>query len=256
MKKSKMKMMSLNLLTDKLLLPSYLPFSTRINAIHSLVNQYTPDIICTQELTKTMIPYLDSLQETYQMVGEFRSCSWSDEANNIFFLKNKYELLETNTLWLSNTPEKKGSKVFLSQFPRIMNYTHLKDMNTNQAFFVFNVHLDALFNFVRKNQIKIMVQLIQEIAKDSFFIVCGDFNCTSETLYPYTRTLMKDLTVDSIGSTLRGKNGTKRYHNKPIDHIFVSKNFTTSYTSLKVTNTYNNIYPSDHFPVISTIEIK
>lgn len=256
MKNCEIKIMSLNLLTDLFVSSDNPHFSKRINSIESLIEQYDPDIICTQELTNRMIPYLNHILETYTMVGEFRKSPATDEMTGILFKKDKYKLIDTKTFWLSNTPNKKYSKFLFSQLPRIATYAYLKDKETNKTFYVFNAHLDHLFDFVRKKQLNVVLKLMKKTRSDNFTILCGDFNCTSNTLHPITQSTLVDLIPDSVGSTLRGKIGTKRYHNKPIDHIFVCKDQEVSYTSLKLIDSYNGIYPTDHYPVLSTIEIK
>lgn len=248
-----LKVITCNLLTDRLVLHDNPKFSIRVKNIESMIHQYEPDIICVQELTETMLPFMNGILNQYEIAGEYRHSYCSNEGNMILFKKNRFVHNRTKTLWLSNTPLHRGSKFLFSQFPRITTYVSLHDRLTNQSITVFNTHLDALFNFVRKQQLETLMKLIQQYSNSTFTILCGDFNTTSSTIQLITNAYFKDIVPDSIGSTLRGKHGSKRYHNQPIDHILISKEQNVSYTVFKITDSYNNVYPSDHYPLISTI---
>ena len=247
------KIMSLNLLTSGANIPSNPPFNIRIKAISSMLEEYTPDIIGVQELTDSMFPYLKDILNKYSIFGESRHSLLSDEYSSILFNKDKYELIEGKTLWLSDTVTKKGSKYLLSQFPRIVTYVYLKDKLTNKTFTVFNTHLDANFPFVRTKQAIILSKIIHKYQQGDFTLLCGDFNCTR--LSPALRLLnkrLKDLSYDEMGSTLRGNVGSFLYKHLPIDHIFISDNLSIDEVN-KITSSYNTIYPTDHYPVIANV---
>lgn len=247
------KIMSLNLLTSGANIPGNPPFNIRIKAISSMLEEYTPDIIGVQELTDSMFPYLKDILNKYSIFGESRHSLLSDEYSSILFSKDKYELLDGKTLWLSNTTTKKGSKYLLSQFPRIVTYVYLKDKETNKTFTVFNTHLDANFPFIRTKQAIILSKIIHKYQQGNFTLLCGDFNCTrlSPALCLLNKRL-KDLSYDEMGSTLRGNVGSFLYKHLPIDHIFISDNLSIDEVN-KITSSYNTVYPTDHYPVIANI---
>lgn len=247
------KIMSLNLLTSGANIPGNPPFNIRITAIKSMLEEYAPDIIGVQELTDSMFPYLKDILNKYAIFGESRHSLLSDEYSSILFNKDKYELIEGKTLWLSDTVTKKGSKYLLSQFPRIVTYVYLKDKLTNKTFTVFNTHLDANFPFIRTKQAIILSKIIHKYQQGDFTLLCGDFNCTR--LSPALRLLskrLKDLSYDEMGSTLRGNVGSLLYKHLPIDHIFISDNLSIDEVN-KITSSYNTIYPTDHYPVIANV---
>ena len=214
--------MSLNLLTSGARLPGNPPFSIRIHAIQSMLQEYDPDIIGVQELTAGMFPYMSNILERYEIFGDSRHSLVSNEYSSILFKKDRYTFLDGKTLWLSREEEKKGSKYPFSQFPRIVTYVYLKDNKTNQTL------------------------------KGDYTLLCGDFNCTrlSAAFLLLNRTHLRDLIDDSFGSTLRGDVGSMRYHHLPIDHILVSDNLSVQ-TAVKITYPYDSVYPTDHFPVIA-----
>eukprot|EP01112_Ceratiomyxa_fruticulosa_P013206 TRINITY_DN369_c0_g1_i1.p1 TRINITY_DN369_c0_g1~~TRINITY_DN369_c0_g1_i1.p1 ORF type:complete len:341 (+),score=52.59 TRINITY_DN369_c0_g1_i1:225-1247(+) len=70
-----------------------------------------PDIICTQEGLITQLHYIhDKIGNYYSWFGEPRASSFSpNEYCAIFYRKDKFELLEGSTFWLSDTPSITGS---------------------------------------------------------------------------------------------------------------------------------------------------
>lgn len=248
--------MSLNLLSDHMPSFLYTPFDQRITAIDRMIQMYDPDIIGVQELTKTMFPCLKEIFKTYNVFGDARHSLVNNEYCSILYKKDKFELLGGKTLWLSNTPEIQSSKFKKSQFPRIVTYIYLKDKETDHIFTCFNTHLDANLSSVRALQAEVLSSIILEKEKGDFTILSGDMNSTSreDALSILHKTGMKDLVSDTLGSTLRGRIGSMRMHQLPIDHVFVTRNIMASNIK-KITDSYEGIFPSDHYPVIAYLNL-
>lgn len=245
--------MSLNLLTSGVRLPGNPPFYKRITSINKLLQQYQPDIIGVQELTNDMFIYMSDIYKTYNIFGDSRHSHVSDEYSSILYNKEKFTLIDAKTLWLSQTPEKEGSKFLLSQFPRIVTYVHVKDISTNTDFTVFNTHLDNNLAHIRTKQAIVLKKIIQTYAKGEFTILTGDFNCTSKSIaLNILQSELTDTIDDSIGSTLRGSVGSFIQRHLPIDHILISNNLQAT-DAKKIQTSYNGIYPTDHYPVITKV---
>ena len=256
MSKSEISIMSLNLLTSQFRTFRFKSFSKRCSAIKQMIQQYKPDIIGVQELNKQMFDNINDLFDAYTIVGDSRHSKYNDEFCSILFKKDKFELLDSRTLWLSNSPTVIGSKHPFSQFPRIVTYAHLKEKKTNKLISVYNTHLDSNFELVRHFQARALSKIIQDTQKGEYTILTGDFNCNSlSSAYQIIQTPFIDVVDDSIGSTLRGTIGSIRYHHIPIDHIFVSNNCKASQVK-KITSQYSNMNPTDHFPVFAKCVLK
>ncbi len=256
MSKNEISIMSLNLLTSHLHTFQCKSFSKRSTAIKQMIQQYRPDIIGVQELNQQMLSDISALLNTYAIIGESRHSKYGDEFCSILFQKEKFELLESRTLWLSNSPTIVGSKHPFSQFPRIVTYAYLKEKKTNKTFTFYNTHLDANFELVRNFQARALSKIIQDTQKGEYTILTGDFNCNSlSSAYQIIQTPFIDLVDDSLGSTLRGSIGSIRYHHIPIDHIFVSKTCKCIKVK-KITSKFSNMYPTDHFPVYAKCILK
>ena len=119
------------------------PFAERSEMYRKLIEELQPDVVGMQEVTVTWRKWLDSyvFNESYAGVGEVRSNNANDglEANPIYYRKDKFDLLEYGTFWLSSTPDVVGSKIetevevdgqmvkYTANYPRICTWVHLKE---------------------------------------------------------------------------------------------------------------------------------
>lgn len=248
------RLMSLNILTDGLYNYGDSRFHLRAEAINEMIRVTEPDVIGVQELTDAMKPYLFDTLKKYQLCGQSRGSLFTDEYSAILFRTDRFRLLDSDTFWLSKTPEKKGSKHPLSQFPRITTCVHLYDKESQKDFTFFNTHLDHNFKPVRNAQAKILSSLIKKHAEGEFIAVTGDFNAPISALPPVLleENHLKDTVDPAIGSTLRGKIGSLIQKNLPIDHILISEHMNLISLE-KLDSKYAGYYPSDHFPLLAVI---
>lgn len=252
------KIMSFNLLTNHLYDIGKNRFTSRAVSILKLIHQEKPDLIGVQELTPLSEKKLRDLTELYGMTGEYRLGSkyWFNESNAIFYRKDKFELLDGTTYWLSKTPEKMKSCFLTSIFPRIAVFAILKDKETGNIFTMINTHLDHGREAVRTAQAKIITTLASHHSIGDFTIITGDFNTipSSDAIRIFSEHGYLDLVDDSTGSTLRGKLGTLAHHNQPIDHILIKGDINARNISVHH-ECYDGIYPSDHWPLSAILEV-
>jgi hypothetical protein len=90
----------------------------RINLTNTLLF-HAPEVIATQEGRYDQLKDFEGLLQNYFIVDDHRS--WIKERMYpTFFLKKKaFELIKSEDIWLSETPEIAGSKSFGSAFPRL-----------------------------------------------------------------------------------------------------------------------------------------
>jgi endonuclease/exonuclease/phosphatase family metal-dependent hydrolase len=106
------------------------------------------------------------------------------EFSAILYRKDRFELLDGNTFWLSETPEEKGSVGWDAALPRIVTWVKFKDKQTGKVFFHFNTHFDHIGVVARNESAKLLKQRAHSIAGDTPVIITGDFNC-GENEQPY-----------------------------------------------------------------------
>ena len=228
---------------------------SRKDAICTLINKYSPDSLGVQEADKNWVGLLNATLTDYANVGTYRDDGISEgESNNIFYKKDKYELVDSGDFWLSKTPDV-PSRDWDSACYRICTYAVLKDKATGFVYAHFNTHFDHVSDVAQAESVALISSKIAEIAPDIPVVLTGDFNF-NETVEHYDNLLScgfsntKYLAEDyDLGATY---NGYKliRFAINPIDHIFVNGYVKSVKSSTIDKSRFNRMYPSDHFPVI------
>ncbi len=222
----------------------------RADASVELIKDNMLDVIGMQELTPRTKNYLEEKLHEFYFIGDLRgSLGITDEYNSILLKKGMFGLIDYNTYSLSNNIYKKGSKFPLDFFPRICTLVHV--INEGNKHLIINTHLDNLFNHNRKLQLEVLNEIIKlEKQNDEDIVVMGDFNMRLTGALEMFRKENKltSLETKTLGGSFRNFN--KR---EPIDYVLVSKNIEILESEL-ITNKYNDIYPSDHYPVMVNIK--
>ncbi|MBQ2841581.1 MAG: endonuclease/exonuclease/phosphatase family protein [Clostridia bacterium] len=223
------------------------------------IRKYSPDSFGLQEADEGWMERLPAIMTEYAYVGIGRnSDNGGGEASPVFYKKDKYDLLDSGTFWLSKTPEK-ASKGWDAMFKRICTYAILKDKQTGFTYAHFNAHFDHLGVIARLESVAVIAEKIAEIAPGLPIVFSGDLN-DYEGGDMYNRVLESGLKdTKYLAETVSG--GSVTYHgysdlvekDLPIDFIFTNS-FTTKVKSYTVvSDEINGIYASDHHPVVSTM---
>lgn len=234
----------------------------RLSNIEGLVRKSNPDILCVQEALYNQMSDLETMLPEYFYVGVGRDDGFKmGEFSAIFFKKNSFELLSSNTFWLSPTPEIPGSKGWDAAITRICSYGQVKIKSSGKTLFVFNTHFDHIGEKARKESAKLIIQKVAEIAKDSAVILTGDFNSDPNTkafktivknrVHPMKDSYVKSNEPDCTFTGFEVSSGICKH----IDFIFYDKSFEQkSYQIIRDNN--GAYYPSDHLPVESVLLLK
>lgn len=223
------------------------------------VTKYSPDSFGMQEVTEDWYEMLKEMFPDYGYVGVGRDKDLGGEASPIFYKKDKFELLDGGTFWLSKTPEK-PSKGWDAMFNRVCTYAVLKDKETGFTYAHFNAHFDHLGVIARQESVAVVTAKIAEIAPDMPVVFTGDLNENQESDM-YSAVIESGFKDSRVLSGSEDSEGTFHGYSDltakklPIDYIFVNA-FAKSVNSYTVDrNQLNGIYPSDHHPVISEITL-
>ncbi len=159
----------------------------RMESVATLIRNESPDTFGVQEAQGEWTMFLrEKLGDEYAMVGHGRDERSQDETTNVFYKKDKFELLGHDTIWLTDTPE------FYSCYfdpveneydtPRIMTYAILKRKSDGAVFIHANTHLAASTSASRQYQANCMINYLEETFDFDYPIVLtGDFNAGKET---------------------------------------------------------------------------
>lgn len=232
---------------------------TRSQLVVSALKQYAPDSFGVQEATEEWMNILrENLGDSYDCVGVPRDDSKNTEYSAVFYLKDKYELLQSGTMWLSETPDVAGSKVKESSYPRIASWAVLKNKETNKVYTHINTHLDHILESARVKQVTILTEKIVELKKYGTVVCTGDFNSKegNNAYLKITQTLAdtKYLAKESDSGLTFGNYGTNIFDSKPIDFVFVSKGTEVSRYKI-IDEQIEGMYLSDHSGVCADIRI-
>lgn len=161
---------------------------TRVKYVINNILAYMPDTIGFQEVTKTSTKNKitwDSLlkiglKDHYIGVGIERDNHGVSEANPIYFNKNKLDLIDQGTKWLSPEPDKPYTEFAPPRdgCKRILTYLVVKNLKSNLIYVHVNTHLDYKFAENRIRQIKVVIDFISKFNNKYPILLTGDFNCT------------------------------------------------------------------------------
>ena len=245
-------------------------FQNRAESVKDFFDKVSPDILGTQELTESALEILEKtkhISQKYERVGEPRTLNKKGEYTAIFFKKELFELIESDTFWLSRSPKIKGSRSWLSLFPRTCTWCILKPKGGGDLIRVYNTHLDCFSPFARLRGISLIKRFAEKYDSDRLCgtVIMGDFNArpSSKTVKTLTQGEQQTVVKDTFSVLYRiDPHNIRTYHGfkgkkkgTPIDYIFTTKKIDILSAHIDRT-TYAETYPSDHFPVIAKLEIK
>jgi endonuclease/exonuclease/phosphatase family metal-dependent hydrolase len=220
------------------------------------------DLFSVQEALYDQVMNLKEGMTGFDYVGVGRDDgNINGEFSAIYYDSGRFELMESGTFWLSQTPQI-PSKSWDAALNRICTWARLKEKENHRTFYVFNTHFDHKGVQARKKSAELILKKIVEIAdrKDPVLLT-GDFNLTpKEKPLELIRQKLKD--SRQVSKTVpRGPVGTfngwdtKSVPENRIDYIFVNKLFVVNnYSTL--TDSREGKYFSDHFPVLTELQFK
>jgi len=221
----------------------------------SRINAFNPDLLGIQECCddEAQAGFLKHQLANYEFHGVQRG-GYSGAAMEMapaLFKKSSFEISERGFFWLSDTPDQAGSLNWDAAFPRTCSWFRLRHRMTRRELIFLNTHLDyqplALVESAR-----ILLAWVRNNAHAPM-IVTGDFNTDkqSETHGILTKYLVDAHPNDENTFHDYGRNDS----DCPIDWILVSPHFET--ISSEVDHYHENeIYPSDHYPLLATVDWK
>lgn len=223
--------------------------------IQNIENQ-TPSIIGFQEVTKNQYAYLTDCLPGFDSVIEYRDEAPNTEGCPIFYRTDCFKLIDKGSFWLSETPEKM-SKDWDSACYRICSYVILEDIKSNQQFVVFNTHLDHVSDEARIKGIGVVLDKISQFGGLPSMIM-GDFNAEEGS------TTYNNVTKDFDDAKYRLENPMisctyqnfgKELDRPCIDYFMISKQGVEVVDYKVVTDTFDGVYSSDHFPILAEFKI-
>lgn len=239
-----MKVMSFNIQTSE-------KQDEKVNDLVKFIETQDADVVGLQEVCPKTLRTLGELLQDYQVFGVPRDVidKFTSEACPVL-VKKKYEVISNETIWLSDTPDKPGSKFRFASFPRIV--THVRFIVNGKEVNFYNTHLEWIFERIRRKQANVLLKYME---KGTNCILTGDMNAMKTHLsYKMIALKYDSLTSDLTENTIHA-NGKKSVRKLPIDHMFVSQGLKATKVKI-VKEKINGRYLSDHYPIMADIDLK
>lgn len=227
----------------------------RKTAVIDLIKRNRPDLLGLQEVLPEQLDFFRKNLEGYDFIGHGRDgVNTNSEATPVFYNSSKYELLEEEIFWLSETPGE-VSIGWDAALNRIAVYGKFKNKQSETIIHLINTHFDHIGSTARLRSAELLIEYMhQKVLTDEKFILMGDLN-TPPNEAPIRR--LKEELSDSraiASEVIKGSEATfngfdpGQAATNRIDYIFV-KNLPVKKYHCPDNKRKNGLYPSDHFPV-------
>lgn len=236
-------------------------WENRKQASINMINEEKPTVFGLQEALPVQVEYLAENLPEYAYIGVGRDDGkQKGEFMAIFYRKDKVELLDGGTFWLSETPDTPSRGWDAACF-RSCTWTKLKMKSNGKIFAYLNTHLDHVGKEARKEGLALIAKRAQEIVSDDMPVfLTADFNAvTSNPIFEPVKAIMKDAREVAPETDRRAtinfyQPGNEDKADWIIDHIFFRGATPKTFKVLRDKN-YGAPYISDHYPVVLEAEI-
>lgn len=246
------------------------PYGDRRLRVYDTINTFAPDILGTEEGLPNQIADLKAALPGYSYYGLGRNGGDVGEHSGIFYNSSRFTPVAQGDFWLSATPTVPGTTFTGGGSdtgnPRMATWMKLTDSQSHQTYFVLNTHW-SLDTQARNQSAALIRDQINQLSGGLPLIVLGDFNTTlgSTALQTLTGVGISGFDLQDayrkVFPTVSSNEAT--YHNftggqsgSSIDHIFYTADTFTATSAAIVRAVYpGGYYPSDHFPVTSTLRV-
>ena len=228
------------------------------------LRELLPDLIGTQEGVYSQLKELAADLPEYEWLGLGRDGGSRGEFMAIFYKRARFEPLEYDHFWLSDTPEVIGSTTWGHSNRRMVTWIRFKDRVANQEFYLLNTHFDHQIQEAREKSAMLIRERVAKLNPALPIILTGDFNATAgdnpayEVLVGdgYFTDTWKTAAERKGDPTLNTFNGFKPavHDSQRIDWILTHGAVETATIQI-IDFARDGQYPSDHFPVVAWLRL-
>ena len=234
-------------------------WSHRKDWITDQIQFYKPDILGVQEAVKSQLDHFTENIDNYKVLGEGRDGDDKGEFSAILFKNEKFDVLESDTFWLSKTPDT-ISKGWDAAYNRVCTYGLFQKKEIGEKFYVFNTHFDHVGEKARLESSRLIIEKIKNLNKNDLPVfLMGDFNLEPDKEgIQIILDHLKDSKEEAEFSF--GPSGTFNGYNflepvtRRIDYIFVNEEVEVKKYAV-LSDSRDLKYPSDHLPVLVIVKL-
>ncbi|KAF5553788.1 hypothetical protein FMEXI_2222 [Fusarium mexicanum] len=211
-------------------------------------------IVCMQE---ALYPQIQDIQQDlgseWDYYGIGRRGGQSDEFSPIFYRPSVWNIDDKKTYWLSDTPEKVGSRGWDAAFPRIVTVVRFQHAATGNRMVYMCTHFDHKGKKARANSAKLITDIAETWSTHDGetipVFIGGDLNSSpSGAAYKHLAKTMND--VKSLVPQMP-------WDDMYLDHIFVHDPTGIEFKAFAVVNSRyeDGVFISDHRPVVVDVRL-
>ncbi len=236
----------------------------RLPVMKECLLESNPDLMGTQEGVYHQLKDLERALPQYRWLGTGRDGGSRGEFMAIFYKHERFEPLEYDHFWLSDTPEVIGSATWGHSNRRMVTWVRFKDNSSGKEFYLVNTHFDHQVQTAREKAAELLLTRVKKLKSDLPIIVMGDFNARGGANKAYQILTAEDWLTDTW-NTAKEKRGeiVATFNNfqkaipgdNRIDWI-LTRNIDAPAWIQIITCEKNGQLPSDHFPVMTEILLK
>ncbi|HVH46611.1 MAG TPA: endonuclease/exonuclease/phosphatase family protein [Labilithrix sp.] len=252
-------------------------WSLRRSMVVDLIRQQHTDFVGLQEALRSQLDDIGP-PAPYGQLGVGRSDGRDGgEFSAILYRKDRFDVNETGTFWLSPTPEVPGSTGWGNNVTRICTWGEFTDRITGRRFYVFNTHLDHESQQARARGVELIARRIAMRSRPEPVVLMGDLNAGEDNpavLYltgkaprasePGSSVEASPAMADTFrilhpSATSSGTfNGWTGDTSGPkIDYILaLPANGVEVLEASILHDSRNGKYPSDHYPVTARLRLR
>lgn len=228
--------------------------------VAQVIRKSQADLIGLQEAELFQVKDLVALLGQFDWVGVGRDDGKEQgEMNAVLVRRSAYSIASQKTLWLSATPEQ-VSRGWDAMLNRTLTLLKLKERDSGREMYFLNTHLDHVGEQARDESAQLIARTVRSLGDQLPLILTGDFNARPDFAgYRTLTAVLQDAAVASQtpaqggGITFNGFGKDLQPGNK-IDYVFVSPGQTVLSHQV-ITDLYDGLYPSDHFPLAVAVKL-
>lgn len=239
------------------------PWSARRDVAAELIEKHQLDVVGTQEGLYTQVKDLEVALPDYRWIGIGRDGGSRGEFMAVFYRPDRLEPLEFDHYWLSDTPDVVGSTTWGNTNRRMVTAVRFRDLESRQTFYFINTHFDHQAQVARMRSAELVRERISQLNPRWPVVLVGDFNALAGKNPAYEALVGDGFLTDSWLSADHRGDAVNTFHNwrgpsagdSRIDWILLRGPVRALDTEI-VTYNREGVWPSDHFPVVATLEWK
>lgn len=227
------------------------------------IHAFQPEVVGLQECRDdAQAEYVKNALPEFQFVGVPRGGEGDTalEMSPVLYRRSSFEAVAQGHFWLSETPTIPGSKSWGSVFARLATWVRLKHRLSKAEMFFLNTHFDYGPEVAREQSAHLLRNWMDTATGHRPVIITGDFNATKTSPSYQVLTHLGDL-VDVHRAIHPQPESDETFHGfgnpaerVAIDWILASRHFTPVEAAID-RSMDGAIYPSDHYPLTTVLEL-